>query len=217
MASTQVSKAVATMTIDDLATVGVDVTITDGGFGDMGLGPGSVVYVGALGVWTLNVDTGTTKPFIGSSFDPAMDLGFVNMSSAAGTLVVEWSDDGFTGPVPSATFQASIGGTTAGTIRYESFYSAANSIPALTALTDSGVLLPGLGSAFAASDIGSAVGLSVPPGFALTQRVTITHTGAGLSSGDAELNQVPDGGSTLVLLGSVLSGIGALALRRKQA
>lgn len=182
------------------------VTVTDGAGTDANGAAGAVTWIGSVGVWTLNVDTGVTKPFTGSASAPYMDLNFIDISSAAGTLTLMFSETGFT-QLGSAS--ALIGGTTSGTVTYQTYWSASNTTFALdNLLTSQGPFGPG---AYSGSQFAGLVG-GQP--YSLTQVITITHTTAGTTSGDAEL-RVPDSGSTLALLGAALAGLGLISRRRK--
>src|SRR2546426_8938785 len=61
-------------------------------------GDGVVTFAGALGIFSVNVTTGVTKPTLGSAALPHMDLNTLNIAGGAGDLTITWSDVGFTGP-----------------------------------------------------------------------------------------------------------------------
>lgn len=203
---TGAAQAVPTLRISD--GINPAITVADGSGSDSNGAAGVVTWIGATGVWTVNVDTGITKPQVGSNQAPYMDLAFVDVSSAAGTLTLMFSETGFT-QLGSAL--AKIGGTTAGTVTYATYWSASNNLFALdNLLSNQGPFGPG---AFAGT---SALGLVAAQPYSLTQVITITHSGAGTSSGDAELT-VPDSGSTIALLGAALATLGLISRRRKVA
>lgn len=83
------------LTIDDLSTMGVDVSITDGGTGDGLPGDtGAILYSGSIGVFTVNVTTGISKPLAASP--QLMHLDNVSVSSGgAGQLEISVTDTGF--------------------------------------------------------------------------------------------------------------------------
>jgi hypothetical protein len=187
--------SVPTLRISD--GVNPDVVVTDGGAGDSNPLVGAVTWIGSIGVWVLNVDTGVTKPILGSATDPHMDLNYVVSSTGAGTMVISFSDDGFT---YSGALTDHWGGTTSGT--------SINRVLENGQSTGIGMGPFGPG-AFSGTTSGT---IDLVPTDVLTLQVAITHTGSGPSSGDKEIT-VPEGGMTLTLLGSALVGIGFL--RRK--
>lgn len=207
-----VANAVPTLTISD----GIDptVTIVDGGVGDSSALAGEVLWSGSIGVWNVVVDTGITKPLSGfSAINPGLDLGFSVVSTGAGSLTMTWSDTGF-GP-SSGNFDASIGGTlnrAGGSIAYSTFYDTANLVPVGTGLTAAQNFTS---SSFSGS-AEEAVGLLTAP-YSLSEVISITHLGAGNSSGNAELSfSVPDAGSTLMLLGGAMSVLGMYSHSRSR-
>ena len=98
---TSLANAGFVLTLDDLSTAGVDVTVTDAD------ADGVVNYNGAVGSFNINVTTGISKPALP---DGTMDLNSVNVSGGDGQLQIMLTDTGFTGPVGG--FTSSIGGTT---------------------------------------------------------------------------------------------------------
>jgi hypothetical protein len=52
--------------------------------------------------------------------------------------------------------------------------------------------------------------------FAITEQVTITHTGAGITTGNALLTTVPDSGTSVLLLGLGLTTLGFVARTRQR-
>jgi len=187
------------------------VIVVDQGFNDANLSVGAVTYVGAVGAtWWLNVTTGITAPFIGGPADAAMDLNSVNVNSIGlGSLTIMFSEVGFTLPVPNDQATMSIGGTTQGSIKYDTYFDNGNGLFALTGLI--GTLGPYGPVAFSGS-LGSNILTNNP--FSLTQVVTINHAKAAATSFNASLDVVPLPGSVL-LLGSGLLGILGLGFRRK--
>src|SRR5262249_50184041 len=140
---------------------------------------GVVTYSGALGGWTLNIDTGLTKPASGTAAKPNMDLGWINQAGAgAGTLTIEFTGDGFTGPYG---FLQTVGGTITGsgmTDSFESFYGAA-----LYAKTTSlGSIGPFSAAHFSGAQSHPA-GVALTP-YALTMVITLTPGSGGITSGN---------------------------------
>lgn len=205
---TGVAQAVPTLRLTSGANT---ITITDGGAGDSNGQVGAVTWIGSLGSWTLNVSTGITKPILGSSGNPHMDLNSVNTSNSAvaTSLTIEFSDTGFTAIGSGST---NIGGTTLGNVTYQTYWSASNAALAKDNLMTSQAFG---GPAFSGSATGSGPNVNL---YSLTQVVTISH-GAGSgqnSSFDAEV-RVPDSGSTIALLGAALATLGLISRRRKVA
>lgn len=209
---TQIALAVPQLRVTD----GVNtVTISDSGAGDLQAAAGQVVFVGSVGNWTLNVHTGTTYPVIGSLSNPMLDLSFnATSSGAGGTLWIYFSADGF-GPTAGST-TAAIGGTIAsgGSVTYNTYGGTNNTnFSVANQLTAQGPFAPG---AFSGATTGGNISNAGP--YALTQVVAITH-GAGTfqSTGDALLT-VPESGTSILLLGAALTGVGLIArLRRRTA
>lgn len=182
---------------------GSDVTITDGGVGDISAaGDGVVVFSGWLAGWDINVTTGLSKPALGTEFAPILDLNSVNVSSrgAAGTINIWLTDTDFA-PLSDSRAKADIGGTASGNVRLQTFFDDANvAFGQGHALTD---------QSFSSSPFsGSAMGVlsSLNP-YSLTLLVSIFHDGTRpgqVSSFDATL--VPEPSSLL------LAGIGLFAM-----
>ncbi len=184
------------------------ITVVDGGLNDANPVPGAVTYNGAIGIWDINVSTGLTKPIIGSPSQPEMDLNSVDHSSGAGTLVITFTDTGFTLPFGGVT--GAIGGTQNGgtaTIRYETYQITGTSTNLMTSV---GTLTT---TPFAATGTGVLNGSA---NYSLSQVVTITHTAAGTTSFDASLS-VPDGGATVALLGLGLVAVEGIRRKVKSA
>jgi len=201
------ANAVPTLTISDgvnPTVIVADGSTTAGAVDQNSLG-GAVTWIGSIGVWFLNVDTGITKPQIGSATQPMMDLNFVDASSGGpgATLTLTWTDSGFTVPAGAASIGAAIGGITMGTVTYQTLVNGS--------VITSQSFTPGSVLTFGGSTQGNLInGLS--SGDIVTQIITIQHAAPGTSSGDSSLS-VPDGGVTAMLLGVVLLGVDGL--RRK--
>ncbi|WP_246014714.1 PEP-CTERM sorting domain-containing protein [Geomonas oryzae] len=188
------------------------VTIGDNGVGDINPAAGAVTYIGSVGAFTTNVSTGLSHPILGSLDYPRLELNSVDVTSgSSGTskLYIYLTDTGFTGAFSS--FQAAIGGTTGGTVKYSTYFDAAN-----TDFAMSTVLTEELYSGLAFSDVNtaSALGLDVP--YSLTQALEITHNGHASTSFDAELAPVPEPG-TFLLLGVGFLGLAVYGRRRVRA
>jgi hypothetical protein len=177
--------------------------------------PGTVVWSGSLGVWSLNVSTGISQ---GTGTSPNFDLNSVDaiipsvgpgISSGPYTLQV-WFGDVNLGPT-SGSFLATIGGTTAGSVTYNTFADGGDTLFAQTlGLTSQSFN----GTPFSGSQSSGDEFLPFP--YSLSQEVIITQTG-GATSFDATLvvGAVPEGGMTLVLLGSSLIALWAFGRAHK--
>jgi hypothetical protein len=194
--------------------------ITDQLAGDLSALPGGVIFSGSIGGWTLIVTTGTTKPLNGTATAAEMHLNVsgTSTSAVATTLNVRFSED-FFGPITNGTFRvdtsgtidASAGGAT-NTVTESALFGAANTPFVGAALVTSQVYGPG------ASSTNQTSGLQTAASYSLTNSIVLTHAaGTGRSSSAAVdiVQNVPDGGFTLSLLGSAM--VGLAALRRKFA
>jgi hypothetical protein len=190
------SQAAFVLTLDDPASLGIDVVIADdrlpGLSTDSGLtvshtdlvgGAGVLSYSGAVGSFVVNVTTGVSSPLIGPS---RLDLNSIDVSGAAGTLIVSLTNTDFTLPVPG--FKIGHGGTTDGMVSLDYLYDTAN-------------------QEFGGTVIGGAShSVATEPAFAYVQTASvssaglyslsivaeITHTGAGqVTSFDAMMSPVP--------------------------
>ncbi|MDA8326887.1 MAG: PEP-CTERM sorting domain-containing protein [Nitrospiraceae bacterium] len=184
LAQAQFAHATAILTVSDNA--GHSVSITDNSLGDLNSLAGAVLWQGALGNWTVNVDTGQSHPVL--SYPNLMDLSVVGTTnSSGGHLTATFSDNGFgpsSGPV---SVLLAAGGTADGT---EVFTFLDNG----TLIATSPVVGPGH---FSGSEFGYLTSLLSTDTLELT--TDIYHSGAGTTSSD-ENAKVPEPG-TLLLLG----------------
>ena len=180
--------AVPTLTIFDGTTT---ITVLDNGAGDSNPLPGVVTWIGTIGLWNINIDSGFTKPAVGGVTNPQMDLSFSGHSIAAGNLTLSFSDDGFNA---SGTAVDTLGGTQDN-----------GSVTDCVQKNGSNVLVIGplKGSPFSGTAMGN---ITLTPTDLLSLVVYIRHTSAGLTTGDKNV-VVPDGGSAVALLGVALAGI----------
>ncbi len=172
---------------------------------------GSIAWNGAVGAnWTLNFTAALSKPASGSAVLPKMDLTSQNTSMGAGTIDIMFSDIGFLNSPKS--FMDAIGGTSfsdATTVTFKLWADAGNVLFGQSILLGSYTGHP-TGGAFGGTFPATYTAASP---FSLTMEVIITHTAGGTSSFDAQENPVPDSGTTLLLLGAVVSGLAFLRRR----
>jgi len=223
------AEASAILIIDDVSTAGLDVIVMDNAAAgtattipgvttnaDNTSATGALGFNGAVGSFTVNVVTGITKPLIGTAYSAEIDLNFVTVSGAAGSLAMYFLDTDFlvaNQAVLPLQLTSSFGGTTQGTVSQTSCVDPTNSgTVAGTYCLSSG---PFSGGAFSGTTTGNTGGPIGSSPFQLIQAIYVTHTAAGqVSSGDAQfIAVVPEPGS-LMLLGGGLLGLAGLARRR---
>jgi hypothetical protein len=160
------------------------ITVVDGDVNDQGTDPGVVFYNGPVGPnWTVNITIGTSKPAIGSPSEPYLDLDTTSVSTHAGDLTVEYTDTDFT--PSSGTWDAEVGGTSAGSIEFTYFLDASN-VPfgTNTPLAD----FPNQADFYAASSNGT---FNINAPFSMTVRAQIHHPGRGTTGFDQSLQLTP--------------------------
>jgi hypothetical protein len=155
---------------------------------------------GDIGAWTATVTTGISKPILGSPVDPWMDLNTVTVSSTnAGILTIDLIDDGFSYPF-GGSLQSLIGGTTTGKVMLTQTLTPETGTPVSLTISDLG---PGAFSSSQSASVLPNLGT-----FSLSEHVEINHSGAGVTSFDAESRVVPVPGAILLgILGLSAAGI----------
>ena len=159
----------------------------------------------------------------GTLSKPAMDLGVSGSTTGTGTLnlIVEYTDVGFT-PRPTGSFLTTFfqNGTVSATEwtvigNGSTPFSGADINPVTHAPTGPAVVGPigplVSGGVTSGSSSAGALGETDPYVITLVER----YTGSGTISSDASLT-VPDGGNTLMLLGSALSVLGLGVFRKSR-
>jgi len=169
-------------------------------------GDGMVNLSAGVGGWMFNVVTGFSNPAIGSEHVDIIDLNSVNVSGGAGTIYMRLTHL-FSGGA-DASWVSGVGGTTAGTVSFQSYADAsATPFGQATLLSDSGVL-PGL--SFSTENSGTLV---MNGDYSLSIYAAITHVSNGITSFDYTVF-VPEPG-TLVLFGIGLAAMGLTGRRKK--
>ena len=206
---TAAANAVPTLRLTQGANV---VTVTDNGAGDINADAGVVVFSGGVGDFIVNTTTGVTKPILGAPDAPILDLNSINVNGAApGTIVLEFSETGFTNASAALDMLSVIGGTTAGALRFETFGSLSNSLFAADiAIADSGTLL----GPFVFQEISTE---ALTGTFSLTTRITITHVGGFDNTSFNSVLEVPEPAiAPALILGSLLIGANFMAQRKRR-
>lgn len=174
-------------------------------------GNGSVLASIVGSGYNLDVIAGHTYPFAGTPATPDMDLSISGVRGA-GTLIVQFSGLDFT-PIPSGSYMTTFG-LTAGAPATETTIIGVGG----NNLFQAGVAAATIGGAATGtyhSSIGAPVtGQSAP--YAITLSVDFGRGTEGATvSMDSHLT-VPDGGNTLMLLGSALSALGFVTFRKSR-
>jgi len=194
--------AAATLTLYD----GVNplITVVDNGPGDLIPTTGAILVETNVGVWNLAISTAVTKPLLGSTTSPVMDLDIQANSTAAGQLTLVFSDNGFgpaSGPLIATVTGHMITGAGA-TDTYTVFGDPANVVGATTVPIASTGTLP-----LPISASGSGL-LALPTPFSLTEVETMVASGPTTLTTDASYEVVPEPS----VIGLAVLGFAALTL-----
>lgn len=198
------------------SSAGGDVTIADGDATgpeiDLNSEAGVILFSGGIAGWTMNITSGFSKPFLGSSLAPWLDLASANFTSHGGGTLNIWLTDTDFGPHSDAAHvMAAIGGTTSGNVTFKTYYDDNNAAFGTTHELTSMSFAPEY-QAFSGA-LGAEL-VSAKP-YSLTMLVTLVHEGFEISSFDAT-TKVPEP-SSLLLLGAGLLGLGGAVRRRRSA
>jgi len=170
----------------NLSSGSTSISVADGSADDANPLAGVITYIGNVGSsWYLNVATGILG---GTASTPSLDLNSVDATGlAGGTLTITLSNQ-FAGPFTAGSVNSMVGGTTAGTVNFQTLLDN-------VAFSTLGTFGPGAFSGATTSGFSSFSGL-------LALQATISHSGAGVTSFN-ESAQVPEPG-VMILFGSGL-------------
>jgi len=210
VASLPVSAIPTLKLTDDL---GNSITLTDGDADGVvsynTLADGALTGGSSASLWTVNINGGITKPFSGSTSEPFMGLVGLNSASGAGSLIIEFFEDGFT----QTPFQARVANTAINPLggdgsgsTLETFYNA--------------VLYSTFSNNAPGADSLNVLGAAVTPGtnpYSLTLKTTlVAGASGGLFTSDLQLTGVPEPGFYGALAVG-LSGLFVAVARRRRA
>ena len=192
------AQATSTLTLFD----GVNplITVVDNGPGDFAPQAGAIIVSTNVGVWSLVISTALSKPLLGSATDPMMDVSLQANSTAAGSLRLVFSDNGFgpAGGLLQETLDGHVVVGGSGTVSADVWGDPANVVGATTIHIAGTGTLP-IGPTTAAG----ALALGAP--FSLTEVEQIVASGPTFLNTDLSFqvggeSQVPDTGGTAASL-----------------
>ena len=136
-------------------------------------------------------------------------------SSAASEIVIEFSDTNFNNTSQAITLPSSIGGTTSGSVRYQTYASASNSLFARDILlADSGTMMGAFGDSFSFDDYAS---FALNGDYSLTTVMTISHgNGTRINSSFNATVEISEPALISLTTLSGLMFIAGLSARRRQ-
>jgi hypothetical protein len=191
---------------------GAPIDCADGDACDLNGVAGAVTVNDSLGVLTVNVTTGVTKPVFAGSH---MDLNSIMVQTTGGghTIDILFSEIDYSLLIGAvADFGGTLSGSPGGSITASAYFDESNALFGLA--SPIGTTGPLGGGAFAASFTGP--GPSAAP-YSLTQVLTLVTTGATNFSGNFELQLVPEPASVALLGGVLLVTAGIVRKRFRPA
>jgi hypothetical protein len=195
--------------------------------GSTGAG-GEITYRGQIGVWTLNVSTGDTKPVVGSAISPVLDLTSKDTSNAAGSIAIYLTDTDFGPNTLQGVLTQSSASNPGGSVQSQAYFNTSNAMFGGSTAASYPVGAPGTGSAPSGSPyinlgpdssdsfLDKAAGTSQGPlsNYSLTLGAFLTHSGASTTTFDANFTGVPEPGFYGALAVG-LSGLFFITYRRR--
>jgi len=211
-----------------LAHADINITYSVDGSTATSCGPASATFLACTGVITLDgvtiqgLDASDNAPGTASlSKDTSATADITNAGSTTATIVINIMADGFTSPVtpPAITLDSHIGGTvvvgvSANTLSYQSCVGG-NNLLGCPGTFQSGIGTPAITSAgsYQNDQVGSIASLAATYSIDETLTIVLGANGDVNFSASTTLSQVPEP-SSVVLLGSLLIGVGLVARRK---
>jgi len=197
-----------------------EVIVLDNGAGDfLNSDIGKLLNSSSLGLVDFLINTGLSKPAIGSATNPSMDLSTVLATDGATDIRIQLTDTDFEGELFGVGQLVSIGGTITSdagssvtTNIYRDLNNAMFGTGGGTLICSTGALYPGIFDAFAG---GCGAYMNLDPAYSVTIETIIHLTDAGIISYDAHFRLGSDGEidvpepASMILLGFGVMGLGA--------
>jgi len=162
--------------------------------------------------YNLTVVSGITYPFTGTPAAPSMDLSLQGITGS-GTLLIQFSALDFT-PIPQGSYETTFG-LTQGAPATETTTIGVGGNNLFAGGVDATTIGGAASGTYTSSLTAPVAGQTAP--YAITLSVAFGEGTDGRKvSIDTALTTVPDGGNTLMLLGSALSALGFVTFRKSR-